>query len=175
MLSDFQDILVNFNYEQIWVDTMKVDPEISTVRNRGGWRGIESANYGSPESWKLCLTGLAATCSAKFSEQINWRLSNLQKFKWMDLIHPAKLDERKKAVIHAQRAFIDETARVYPFAVPDAVTLEHCLEVLYQKQGDFCTVAKDCPGVRCTCHQEKRKTCKNGCSTKPRTYVRKQQ
>ena len=61
MLSDFQDILENFNYEQIWVDTMKVDPEIPTVRNRGGWRGIESANDGSPGSWKLCLTGLAAT------------------------------------------------------------------------------------------------------------------
>ena len=134
MLSDFQEILENFNYEQIWEDTMKVGPEIPTVRNRGGWRGIESANDGSPESWKLSLTGLAATCAAKFSEQINWRFSNLQKFKWMDLIHPAKFEERKKAVIHGQRALIDETARVYPFAVPDAVTLEHCLNVLYQNK-----------------------------------------
>ena len=29
---------------------------------------------------------------------------------------------------------IGETARVYPFAVPDAVTLEHCLNVLYQNK-----------------------------------------
>ena len=96
MLSDFQEILEYFNYEQIWQDTMKGDPEIPTVRNRGGWRGIESANDGSPESWKLRLTSLAATCAAKFCEQINWRFSNLQKFKWMDLIHPAKLKRGKR-------------------------------------------------------------------------------
>ena len=134
MLSDFQEILENFNYEQIWEDTIQVDPEIPAVRNRGGWRGIESANDGSLESWKICLTSLAETCAAKFSEQLGWRFANLQKFKWMDLIHPAKFRERKKAAIHAQRSLIDETARVYPFAVPDAVTLEHCLNVLYQSK-----------------------------------------
>ena len=134
MLTDFQKILGDFRYDQIWEDTIKVDPEIPTVRNRGGWRGIENGNDGSPESWKLCLISLAATCAAKFSEQINWRFENLGKFKWMDLIHPAKFEERRKASIHAQRALIAETAKVYSFAVADAVSLEHCLNVLYQNK-----------------------------------------
>ena len=36
------------------------------------------------------LQTLALTITEKFAEQLSWRFGNLEKFRWMDLIHPTK-------------------------------------------------------------------------------------
>ena len=52
----------------------------------------------------------------------------------MDGSYSSRKHLRKEKAIHTQRALLNETVRIYPFAVPDAVTLEHCLIVLYQNK-----------------------------------------
>eukprot|EP00794_Sanderia_malayensis_P002192 gene2192-2495_t len=66
-----------------------------------------------------------------FGDQLSWRFSNLAKFRWMDLIHPAKFDERKKASSQDQRSLIEKLLQLYPFAVSDATATEYNLNVLY--------------------------------------------
>ena len=131
MLEDFDRALKRFDYQQIWEDTLDKDPEIPVVRVRDGWRGVEEPINGAPASWRETLTDLAKTCTATFSNQLAWRFHNLEKFKWMDLIHPAKFEERKKASLQEQRALLKELCSVYSFAFPDEIALEHCLSVLY--------------------------------------------
>ena len=49
----------------------------------------------------------------------------------MDLIRPSKFDERKKMPPSKQKELINEIIDLYPFAVQDALALEHILNVLY--------------------------------------------
>ena len=130
MLEDFQRFLLNLNANQIWEDALLLDPEMPAVRQRNGWRGVEGA-IDSPDSWKQKLLSISAEVAQKFLEQLLWRFENLKKFKWMDLIHPSKFDERKKMPPSKQKELINEIIELYPFAVQDALALEHNLNVLY--------------------------------------------
>eukprot|EP00794_Sanderia_malayensis_P008363 gene8363-9261_t len=62
-----------------------------------------------------------------FGDQLSWRFSNLAKFRWMDLIHPAKFDEGKKASSQEQRSLIEKLLQLYPFAVSDVTATEYNL------------------------------------------------
>ena len=55
----------------------------------------------------------------------------MNKCKWVDLVHPAKFDERHIASSQEQRALIESLKELYPFAVNDTVAVEHNLNVLY--------------------------------------------
>ena len=131
MIDDFQRLLNDFNLDRIWEDTIQADPAFPVMRERSGWRGIESGNDGSQESWKDSLKDLALTITTKFSEQLSWRFENLKKFRWMDLIHPTKFSQRRKATANEQRALIAELHQLYPFAVNDGTITENNLSVLY--------------------------------------------
>ena len=97
MLNDFQRTLSRFDYNQVWEDALLGDPEFPAVRAGGGWRGIGQEIDSSRESWKISLETVAKTVTKKFSEQLTWKFANLEKFKWMDLIHPTKFESLKKA------------------------------------------------------------------------------
>eukprot|EP00794_Sanderia_malayensis_P001780 gene1781-1984_t len=94
MLEDFQAFLLNLDSNQVLEDAMILDPEIPSVRQRNGWRGVESA-IDSSESWKQKLIAISTEVTQKFTDQLLWRFSNLKKFEWMDLIHPSKFAERR--------------------------------------------------------------------------------
>ena len=64
-------------------------------------------------------------------EQLLWPFENLKTFKWMDLIHPSKFDERKEKLPSISKKLINEIIDLYPFAVQDALAVEHNLNVLY--------------------------------------------
>ena len=98
-----------------------MDPSLPHIHTRGGWR--------------QSLQRVAANLTQEFSEQIRWRFENLTKFKWIDLVHPAKFDLLRTATVNNQRALISELKELYPFVVPDTVVLEHNLAVLYQNKG----------------------------------------
>eukprot|EP00795_Rhopilema_esculentum_P016293 gene16293-biopygen5543 len=131
MVDDFQRSLVSLNLDQVWEETIQADPDFPVMRERTGWRGIENGNDGSQESWKASLQTLALTITAKFSEQLSWRFGNLEKFRWMDLIHPTKFSERRNATANEQKALIVELHKLYPFAVQDVIATENNLSVLY--------------------------------------------
>ena len=77
------------------------------------------------------LQRVAANLKQEFSEQIQWRFENLTKFKWIDLVHPAKFGQRGTATVNNQRALISELKELYQFVVPDTVALEQNLAVLF--------------------------------------------
>ena len=52
MLDDFKNSLLQLDFNQIWEDSIKIDPEMRSIRRREGWRGIENSINGSPDSWK---------------------------------------------------------------------------------------------------------------------------
>ena len=134
MLEDFQDVLEALDFNDVWEDTMNLDPEIPAVRKRAGWRGIQGSIDGSTESWKRSLVEIAAQVTSRFTDQISWRFENLNKFKWMNLIHPSKFEARKNASSQEQKQLIAELRDIYPTAVPDPLALEHCLNVLYNSR-----------------------------------------
>ena len=131
MINDFKGVLANFNFDGVWEDTLLTDPELPTVRNRGGWRAMEQGNDGSQESWRSTLTKLGKEIVGKFTEQLDWRFANLSKFQWMNLVHPSKFNERKEATVREQRLLIEELQKHYPFAVDDTTATEYNLNVLY--------------------------------------------
>ncbi len=134
MLDDFLRFLAELNFDQIWKDTLKADPNFPVTRARGGWRGTERASNGSPGDWKQSLTIVANKICIEFSEQLAWRFENLDKFKWMDLIHPSKFNSNKSRPSHEIRAAIGQFQKLYPFAISDATSLEHNLDVLYENK-----------------------------------------
>ena len=134
MLEDFQSILQALDFNQIWKDTLGLDPNVPAIRNRRGWRGIEGGIDGSAESWKQILFETARKVASKFSEQISWRFQNLKRFNWIKPIHPSEFEARKNASAQEQRELIKELRALYPTAVPDPLALEHCLNVLYNNQ-----------------------------------------
>ena len=109
---------------------MLLDPEMPAVRQRNGWRGVEGAIH-SPDSWERNVLAISAEVAQQFLEQLLWRFENLKKIKWMDLIHPSKFDERKKMPQAKQKELIRDIKELYPFAVHDALALEHNLNALY--------------------------------------------
>ena len=130
MINDFKGVLANFNFDGVWEDTLLTDPELPTVRNRGGWRAMEQGNDGSQESWRSTLTKLGKEIVGKFTEQLDWRFANLSKFQWMNLVHPSKFNERKEATVREQRRS-RKLRKHYPFAVDDTTATEYNLNVLY--------------------------------------------
>ena len=134
MLEDFQSILQALDLNQIWEDTLGIDPDVPAIRNRRGWRGIEGGIDGSAESWKQILFETARKVASKFSEQISWRFQNLKRFNWIKLIHPSEFEARKNASAQEQRELIKELRALYPTAIPDPLALEHCLNVLYNNR-----------------------------------------
>ncbi len=55
----------------------------------------------------------------EFSNQVSWRFQNLEKLGWIELVHPAKFEERRKATSQDQKALIRCVQDLYPFAVAD--------------------------------------------------------
>ena len=101
MLNDFQTALNHFDFNQIWEDSILLDPIIPTVRARVVWRNMEPAINGT-ENWKISLAELGREIVTMFLAQIGWRFSNLDKFKWVNLVHPTKFSERKFATSSEQ-------------------------------------------------------------------------
>eukprot|EP00794_Sanderia_malayensis_P010108 gene10108-11143_t len=131
MLDDFLHFLTVLDFDQIWANTLEADPNFPVARGRGGWRNNGQENNGSQEDWKQKLCGVAVRICVEFSEQIAWRFENLEKFNWMDLIHPSKIATRRKATSRENRALITECQSLYPFAISDVTSVEHNLDVLY--------------------------------------------
>ena len=131
MLDDFQRFLAALSFEDIWQITLDADPSFPVERARAGWRGRETHNNGSEDAWKEKLSIVASKVCIEFSGQISWRFENLKKFKWMDLIHPAKFAENVKRPPNEIKELIREFGDLYPFAVHDINSVEHNLEVLY--------------------------------------------
>ncbi len=88
------------------------------------------ANNGSPGNWKQSLTIVANKICIELSEQLAWQFGNLDKSKWMDLIHPSKFNSNKSRTSHEIRAAFGQ----YPFAISDVILLEHNLDVLYENK-----------------------------------------
>ena len=88
-------------------------------------------NHGSEEEWKVSLLETRIAVVTQLYCEISWRFQNLNKCKWVDLVHPAKFDERQIASSQEQRALIESLKELYPFAVNDTVAVEHNLNVLY--------------------------------------------
>eukprot|EP00794_Sanderia_malayensis_P008582 gene8582-9499_t len=130
MLEDFQAFLLNLDSNQVWEDTMILDPEIPSVCQQNGWRGIESA-IDSSESWKQKLIAISTEVTQQFTDQLLWRFSNLKKLEWMDLIHPSKFAERRAVSQAKQKDLINDLKNLYPFVVSDPLALEHNLSILY--------------------------------------------
>ena len=131
MLEDFQKFLSDLNIQEIWDAALQLDPVLPSIGERSGWRGIEGAVDGSRNTWKNRLSSVSQLVVSKFSAELQWRSANLEKYEWMDLIHPAKFEERKKLSSNKQKELIEALKQQYPFAVPDKLALEHNLNVLY--------------------------------------------
>ena len=131
MLEDFQKFLSDLNIQEIWDAALQLDPVLPSIGERSGWRGIEGAVDGSRNTWKNRLSSVSQLVVSKFSAELQWRFANLEKFEWMDLIHLAKFEERKKLSSNKQKELIEALKQQYPFAVPDKLALEHNLNVLY--------------------------------------------
>ena len=95
MLDDLLSNFRSFDFNRIWADAVTADPTMPCVRARDGWRGVEDEVDGSPDSWKRSLTAVAKNVIIMFSENIQWRFKNLKKFIWIQLVHPAKFEDRK--------------------------------------------------------------------------------
>eukprot|EP00794_Sanderia_malayensis_P002228 gene2228-2538_t len=134
MLDDFQRVLENFNYKRVWQDTLLADPDFPAVRARAGWRAMEQGIDGTKDKWKISLETVARQVTKAFSDQMLWRFENLEKFRWMELIHPTKFEQRKKATSAQQRALLNDARNLYPFAVPDIIATENNLDVLYNNK-----------------------------------------
>ena len=131
MLDDFQRFLAALDFDQIWKETLEADPDFPIMRARAGWRGIETANNGSQESWKQTLSIVQEKICTEFSKQISWRFQNLEKFKWMDLVHPSKFTQSRKLPPKEVKLMLREFMNLYPFAVDDISSAENNLEVLH--------------------------------------------
>ena len=70
MLNDFQRFLATLEFKKIWTETLEADPNFPITHARAGWRGTESANNGSQESWKQTLCIVQERICTEFSEQI---------------------------------------------------------------------------------------------------------
>lgn len=132
MLEDFQLVLSNLGYDQIWEDTLEADPEMPVVRSRGAWRNMEPENSGTRDSWKEALFNLGKEIAKKFSDELTWQFANFEKFKWMDLVHPSKFEQRKDASAKDQRLLIEELQKLHPFAVSDIIETENNLKIMYE-------------------------------------------
>ena len=130
MLDYFQRFLLNLNAIQIWKDALLLDLEMPVFRQRNGWRGVESA-IDLPNNWKQNLLSISAEVSQEFLEQMLWRFEHQKQFKWMNLVHPLKFEERKKMPPSKQNEMINQIKELYQFAVHDALAFEHNLNVLY--------------------------------------------
>ena len=135
MLDDFLHFLTVLDFDQIWADTLEADPNFPVTRGRGGWRNNGQESNGSvdisyQEAWKQKLCCVEVRICVEFSEQIVWRFENLEKFKWMDLIHPSKIATRQKATSRENKALITQCQSLYPFAIRDVTSVEHNLDVL---------------------------------------------
>eukprot|EP00794_Sanderia_malayensis_P010654 gene10654-11784_t len=117
------------NFCLIWT-VILCGPEIPSVRQRNGWREVESAIVFS-ESWKQKLIAISTEVTQKFTDQLLWRFSNLKKFELMDFIHPSKFAERRAVSQAKQKGLIHDLKNLYPFVVSDPLALEHNLSVLY--------------------------------------------
>ena len=147
MLDDFQRFLAALNFDNIWEITLEADPNFPIARARTGWRGRETQNNGSEDSWKERLSVVASKVCVEFSGQITWRFENLKKFKWMDLIHPSKFAENVKKPSNQIKELIREFIDLYPFAVNDISSVEHNLEVLYNNH-EISLLLRKCAGER---------------------------
>ena len=95
MLNDFLRTLERFDLNQIWSESMENDPVFPIIVVREGWRaGMEEEGDGSKESWQASLFEIATDVIKEFSDQVSWRFQNLERFQWIELIHPAKFEER---------------------------------------------------------------------------------
>ena len=56
MISDFDEQMRQLNYDEIWEDTILMDPEIPVVRARVGWRAVKEPKNGTRAAWKQSLT-----------------------------------------------------------------------------------------------------------------------
>ncbi len=52
----------------------------------------------------------------------------------MELTHPAKYEQRRKATSVQRRSLLNELKMLYPFTVPDIIAPENNLEVLYNEK-----------------------------------------
>ena len=52
----------------------------------------------------------------------------------MELVHPTKLESRKKATAAQQRALIGDVKKLCPFAIQNVSATEHNLDVLYNNE-----------------------------------------
>ena len=101
----------------------------------------------SLESWRQSLQRVAANLTQEFSEQIQWRFENLTKFKWIDLVHPAKFGLRRMATVNDQRA-ISELKELYPFFVPDTFVVpgtraKSCCAISKQRDLSSYTIVRE--------------------------------
>ena len=113
------------------METLEADPNFPITRARAGWTGTESANNGSQESWKQTLCIVQERICTEFSEQISWRFQNLEKFKWMDLVHPSKFTQSRKLPSNEVKLMLREVMYLYPFALDDINSAENNLEVFH--------------------------------------------
>ena len=81
MLDDFQRFLAALDFDQIWNVTLEADPDFPIMHARAEWRGTESANNGSQESWEQTLSIVQEKICTKFLKQISWGFQNLEKWK----------------------------------------------------------------------------------------------
>ena len=70
MLDDILHFLAVLDFDQIWADTLKADPNFPVTRGRGGWWSNGQESNGSREDWKQTLCGVAVRICVEFSEQI---------------------------------------------------------------------------------------------------------
>ena len=91
MIDEFKRLINSLNLGKVWEETIQADPVFPVMLERTGLRGVENGKNGSQESWKASLQTLTLTITAKFLEQLSLHFENLEKFRWMDLIHPTKI------------------------------------------------------------------------------------
>ncbi len=66
MLDDFQRFLAALRFDDIWEITLEADPNFPVARARTGWRGRETQNNGSEDSWKEELSVVASKVCVNF-------------------------------------------------------------------------------------------------------------
>ena len=134
MLDDFLRYLAELDFERVWTDTLEADPNFPANRARGGWRGAEGASSGNANDWKQSMATIAMQITIEFSKQLAWRFENVEKFNWINLIHPSTFSKNRDCFSDDRRKWIGECQRFYPFAVSNATSLEHNLDILYGNQ-----------------------------------------
>ena len=134
MLNDFQRFLASIDFDVIWNETLETDPYFPVTRATTGWRRMEQEGNGSQQSWKHTLSIVAGKICSEFSNQVSWRFQNIDKFKWMDIIHPSKFTENRKLPSKDIKVMIREFMNLYPFALDDVSSIENNLDVLYKNK-----------------------------------------